>query len=286
MRNGVEIISYGRAVLLAATESFEITIVWGLFPKLTELISAGTTLNQLQSDAKILYQTANPLSDYNTADGYLYAGIDWFIHDNTVDYTFNCLSAFLDIDDFEHADKFCHYLHKIYLHRGQIGKTRMQKLEELFGKALHSDNENLRFQILANIYYQETDNGKKEESLLPLTNAQFLAEIALSLIKEEEDDIRLQRKLEFAVFFAEICIVVPKLNASRMYHRWYPLFNLFADSTVHKSQTVVTARLHQSVAEQVDVFVVFYAVVESQVGGNYRHNYVECCYCHCYACDI
>ena len=69
VRNGVEIISYGRAVLLAATESFEITIVWGLFPKLTELISAGTTLNQLQSDAKILYQTANPLSDYNTADG-------------------------------------------------------------------------------------------------------------------------------------------------------------------------------------------------------------------------
>jgi len=122
---------------------------------------------------------------------------------NTVDYTFNCLSAFLDIDDFEHTDKFCHYLHKIYLHRGQIGKTRMQKLEGLFGKALYSDNENLRFQILANIYYQETDKGKKKESLLPLTSAQFLAEIALSLIKEEEDEIILQRKLEFAVFFAD-----------------------------------------------------------------------------------
>lgn len=93
VRNGVEIISYGRAVLLAATESFEITIVWGLFPKLTELISAGTTLNQLQSDAKILYQTANPLSDYNTADGYLYAGIDWLIHDNTVDYTWRSSSS-------------------------------------------------------------------------------------------------------------------------------------------------------------------------------------------------
>lgn len=93
--NGVEIISYGRAVLLAATESFEITIVWGLFPKLTELISAGTTLNQLQSDAKILYQTENPLSDYNTADGYLYAGIDWLIHDNTVDYTWRSSSSML-----------------------------------------------------------------------------------------------------------------------------------------------------------------------------------------------
>ena len=71
-----------------------------------------------------------------------------------------------------------------------------------------------------------------------------------------------------------------------MYHRWYPLFNLFADSTVHKSQPVVTACLHKTIAEQVDVFVVFYAVVESQVGCNYRHNYVECCNCHRYACDI
>ena len=62
---------------------------------------------------------------------------DYRLLNNTVDYTFNCLSAFLDIDDFEHADKFCHYLHQIYLHCGQIGKTRMQKLEELFGKALH-----------------------------------------------------------------------------------------------------------------------------------------------------
>ena len=128
---------------------------------------------------------------------------DYKLLSNTADYTFSCLASFLDADDYEHADKFCHYLHKIYIHRGQIGKVRNQKLTGLLWQALHSDNEHLRFQLLANIYNQETDAEKKEESLLPLTNAWLLAEVALSLAEETEDEIGLQRKLEFSVFFAE-----------------------------------------------------------------------------------
>lgn len=86
VRNGVEIISNGRAVVLGANECFEVTIVWGLFPALSSIISAGTTLNQLESNARILYKESNALTPREEATDVFYAHIDNWVHDNTVNY--------------------------------------------------------------------------------------------------------------------------------------------------------------------------------------------------------
>lgn len=88
LRNGVEIISYGRAVLLAATDCFEITILWGLFPNLTELISAGTTLNQLQSDARIIWSNEQQPDDYASAKDkdYFYCGLNMILAKEVTTY--------------------------------------------------------------------------------------------------------------------------------------------------------------------------------------------------------
>ena len=77
-RNGVEIISDGRAALLEATDdAFEVAIWWGLFPALTDLIASGATLNQLESVEKILFGNNN-VSTYAeaVAANVFYADID------------------------------------------------------------------------------------------------------------------------------------------------------------------------------------------------------------------
>jgi hypothetical protein len=77
-RNGVEIIRNGRAVMMQAGEDMELSIVWGLFPAFSDMVSRGVTLNQLESDARILW-TGNDEAD-NYADAleadYFYAGLN------------------------------------------------------------------------------------------------------------------------------------------------------------------------------------------------------------------
>lgn len=90
LRNGVEIIKNGSAALLSTTDnSFEVSIVWGLFPAFSKLLANGLTLNQLESDAKILYEDSVNIAEWATAlsDGYFYAGLDVWVHNDTVDYS-------------------------------------------------------------------------------------------------------------------------------------------------------------------------------------------------------
>ncbi len=89
-RNGVEVIKDGRATILAVTdEAIEISIVWGLFPNFSSLISNGTQLNQLESTDRIKFTSANNVDDYEStlASNYFYADYDFEKHSNTVDYT-------------------------------------------------------------------------------------------------------------------------------------------------------------------------------------------------------
>lgn len=89
-RNGVEVIKDGRATILASTdEAIEISIVWGLFPNFSSLISNGTQLNQLESTDRIMFTSANNVDDYEStlASNYFYADYDFVKHDNTVDYS-------------------------------------------------------------------------------------------------------------------------------------------------------------------------------------------------------
>lgn len=87
-RNGVEIIKNGRAVIMQAGDDIEVSIVWGLFPAFSEMVSQGTTLNQLESTARILYNNPNTLETYERAKtgNYFYADFNPFVAKNTVNY--------------------------------------------------------------------------------------------------------------------------------------------------------------------------------------------------------
>ena len=67
-RNGVEVIKDGRVrVLKVSDDAIEISIVWGLFPKFSALITDGTSLNELESDAKIMWKNINEVASYEEA---------------------------------------------------------------------------------------------------------------------------------------------------------------------------------------------------------------------------
>lgn len=163
------------------------------------------TKNALRNYCEKRLQESNNIhlkAKYGWALWTLTGKTDYRLLNETVDYTFLCLKSFLDKDDIDHATKFFDYLFKIYTFRGHIGKFRRQTLSELLDSAIRSDNENLRFQIVADIYHQEEDEAKRDESLLPLTNVRLLAETALALAEKETEVIKLQTSLEFAVYFA------------------------------------------------------------------------------------
>ena len=87
-RNGVEVIKNGRAVIMQAGDDIEVSIVWGLFPAFSDMVSKGTTLNQLESTARILYNNPNTLETYANAKvgDYFYAKFEPFVAVATVNY--------------------------------------------------------------------------------------------------------------------------------------------------------------------------------------------------------
>lgn len=88
-RNGVEVIKDGKVTVLKVSEnSIEISILWGLFGSFSQLLKDGTTLNQLSSDAKILYNKANtPINfEESKTEGYFYANYDVWNNEAVIDY--------------------------------------------------------------------------------------------------------------------------------------------------------------------------------------------------------
>lgn len=86
-RNGIEIIKDGRLTVLQVTEdAIEACIVWGLFSNFSDLMRAGTTLNQLKSNDRILYKDSNEVVSYEDAlkANYLYAYYDVWTHEKKV----------------------------------------------------------------------------------------------------------------------------------------------------------------------------------------------------------
>lgn len=77
-RDGVEIIKNGKAVLLSVGDDIEISIIWGLFPTFSALLSAGTALNQLESKARILWTGNDKADTYANAltKDYFYADMN------------------------------------------------------------------------------------------------------------------------------------------------------------------------------------------------------------------
>lgn len=86
-RNGIEIIKDGRLTVLQVTEdAIEACIVWGLFSNFSDLMRAGTTLNQLKSNDRILYKDSNEVVSYEDAlkANYFYAYYDVWTHEKKV----------------------------------------------------------------------------------------------------------------------------------------------------------------------------------------------------------
>lgn len=77
-RNGLEIISNGRAAVLSVEETIEITIYWGLFPALTSLQDGDLKLNELVTTDHIKFYRENTAYKYDVAKekGIFYANYD------------------------------------------------------------------------------------------------------------------------------------------------------------------------------------------------------------------
>lgn len=67
LRSGVEVIKNGRLFVLNVTnKAFEVSVVWGVTGAFLELSKADATLNDLRSDAVILYQVAPAATAWST----------------------------------------------------------------------------------------------------------------------------------------------------------------------------------------------------------------------------
>lgn len=78
--DGVPIIEDGLASLLSVGEDFEISISWGIYPKMADIVSDNLTLRGLSSSASLYYGGQNNPEDYTTAmtRGYFFAFYDPF----------------------------------------------------------------------------------------------------------------------------------------------------------------------------------------------------------------
>lgn len=88
-RNGVEVIKDGIvSVLSVSNEAIEVSIVWGLYPNFSNLVSNGTTLNQLTSDARILWTGNDEADTYENAltKDYFYAGMNVWTAEKVNEY--------------------------------------------------------------------------------------------------------------------------------------------------------------------------------------------------------
>lgn len=91
-RNGVPIIKGGRASVDDREEDINVTIYWGLFPLLQELIDKDKGLRDLSGSLSIPYNRNNDLTDYDTfiTQGYGYANYSSTRRkDSTQEWTWN-----------------------------------------------------------------------------------------------------------------------------------------------------------------------------------------------------
>lgn len=89
-RNGVEIIKNGKAtVLRVSAVSFEVSILWGVFPSFSELLTTGAMLNQLDTKDRIVFHAIGEPDNYDdvVGKGYFYAAYSTTRKEDVVDYS-------------------------------------------------------------------------------------------------------------------------------------------------------------------------------------------------------
>lgn len=91
-RNGVEVIKNGNVFVLAVSaEAIEVSIVWGLYPAFSELVSKGVNLDSLESEDKILWTGSDQAEDFTavTDKGYFYADVGYLLNEEQTEYWHN-----------------------------------------------------------------------------------------------------------------------------------------------------------------------------------------------------
>lgn len=90
--NGVELIKNGNVFVLAVSaEAIEVSIVWGLYPAFSELVSKGVTLDSLESEDKILWTGSNQAEEFDAVanKGYFYADVNYLLDEEQTEYWHN-----------------------------------------------------------------------------------------------------------------------------------------------------------------------------------------------------
>lgn len=77
IRNGVEIIPNGKAVVLSISEVIEVALTWGNFVSLSNLIGEGKTLNELFSEDYVQWDSNIVISDYEKNSGVIVSKINF-----------------------------------------------------------------------------------------------------------------------------------------------------------------------------------------------------------------
>lgn len=137
---------------------------------------------------------------------------DYRLLNKTIELILEILESYLNEDDYEHASTFCHYYKKVYAHGCKMGKS--ERMVRLVEKVMTSDNETLKFQVLAMIYHQEQENEWIDEKLegyedkeklyfLKKLDAHLLARASLELAAKEKENLKYDRLVEWAVLFSE-----------------------------------------------------------------------------------
>lgn len=85
IRNGIEIIRYGLAVVLqVSSDGIDISITWGASKRTNELSKSGKTLDQLEGSWKYPYNEENIIEKFENVGtkAYFYAGYDALIYED------------------------------------------------------------------------------------------------------------------------------------------------------------------------------------------------------------
>ena len=151
---------------------------------------------------------------------------DYRLLNETIDETMAVLEDFLEKDDFDHASKFCGYVMKISLCTSAMGREKAKRLTDIIGRAIGSENATLKFQIVAMAFHQAQEGNN---DLLNRIGAKRLAEAALKLAETEQEDIKQDRQLDFAVYFADHASDGRLMREANERYGDYKMNHLYAD---------------------------------------------------------
>jgi hypothetical protein len=125
---------------------------------------------------------------------------DFRLLNDAMGHILEVLETILNKVDYNHTSTFCDCIKMVLPCINLIGKKKIEKLIDLINRIVKSENDNLKYQIMALAFYQTREGN---DFFLKYIGAQRLAEIGLGLALKEIEPLKKERQLAYAVFFAE-----------------------------------------------------------------------------------